>query len=207
MDWRSHLTSSLAATSDRPPRPLASLGLPPEGRHLLDNDKLAALRPAAVLVPVVSAGDDPGVLLTVRSHRLRKHAGQISFPGGSADPGDRGPLHTALRESHEEIALPRDRVEVLGYLDDYPTMTGFRVTPVVGVVEDTAAVRPDGVEVAEIFEVPLSFVLDPGSYERRHLERGGVRLPYWGLTWGERFIWGATAAMLRDLMLKVRGRG
>jgi 8-oxo-dGTP pyrophosphatase MutT (NUDIX family) len=202
-DWRARLRRRLAATSDRPPRPLAPLELPAGAGHLLDQRLLAGLRPAAVLVPVVARREEPRVLLTVRTHRMRNHAGQISFPGGSAGPGDRGPVDTALRESAEEIALDPGHVQVAGYLDDYPTVTGFRVTPVVGLLEGEIEVNPDGIEVAEIFEVPLAFVLDADNYEKRHLERGGMKLPYWALAYGERFIWGATAGMLRDLMRKL----
>lgn len=202
-DWRNRIRRRLAVTSDRPPRPLASLELPAGADHLLDERLLAGLRPAAVLVPVVARGDEPRVLFTVRTEAMRNHAGQISFPGGRADPADRGPVDTALRESSEEIALDPGHVRVAGYLDDYPTVTGFRVTPVVGLVEGGAEVRPDGIEVAEVFEVPLAFVLDADNYRRHHLERGGMKLPYWGLIYGERFIWGATAGMLRDLMCKL----
>lgn len=177
--------------------------LPAGAGHLLDQRLLAGLRPAAVLVPVLARREEPQVLLTVRTHTMRNHAGQISFPGGSADPGDRGPVDTALRESAEEIALDPGRVQVAGYLDDYPTVTGFRVTPVVGLVDTDAGVNPDGIEVAEIFEVPLAFVLEAENYQKRYLERGGMKLPYWGLAYGERFIWGATAGMLRDLMRKL----
>lgn len=179
------------------------MDLPAGADHLLDERLLAGLRPAAVLVPVMARENEPRVLLTVRTRHLRNHAGQISFPGGRADPEDRGPVDTALRESAEEIALDPGRVQVAGYLDDYPTVTGFRVTPVVGLVEGDIDVTPDGIEVAEVFEVPLAFVLDSGNYERRYLERGGLKLPYWGLLYGERFIWGATAGMLRDLMRKL----
>lgn len=202
-DWRERLRRGLETTSGQAPRPLVSLGLPSAIEHMLDDRVLAGLRPAAVLVPVIAHEGDPQVLFTVRTRHMRKHAGQISFPGGSADSGDSGPVDTALRESEEEIALERGRVRILGYLDDYPTITGFRVTPVVGLVEPGARTRPDGVEVEEVFEVPLHFVLDPENYRRRHLLRDGVKLPYWGLPYGERFIWGATAGMLRDLMRKV----
>lgn len=197
------MRESLAGTSGRSPRPLAPLDLPAAVGHLLSDRVLAALRPAAVLVPILARAEEPQVLFTVRTRHMRKHAGQISFPGGSVDPGDRGPLDTALRESMEEIALEREQVRVLGYLDDYPTMTGFRVTPVVGLVDARAETRPDGVEVEEVFEVPLSFVLDPANYRRQHLKHAGMRLPYWGLPYGDRFIWGATAGMLRDLLRKL----
>lgn len=179
------------------------LDLPSAAAHLLSERVLAGLRPAAVLVPIVAREGEPEVLFTVRTRHMRNHAGQISFPGGRVDPDDEGPVDTALRESMEEIALDRDRVRVVGYLDDYPTVTGFRVTPVVGLVDPRASVRPDGIEVEEVFEVPLDFVLDPANYRRQYIKRAGVKLPYWGLPYGDRFIWGATAGMLRDLLRKV----
>jgi 8-oxo-dGTP pyrophosphatase MutT (NUDIX family) len=179
------------------------LDLPSAVKHLLSERVLAGLRPAAVLVPIMAYGEEPEILLTVRTRRMRKHAGQVSFPGGRVDPDDEGPVDTALRESMEEIALEPEYVRVVGYLDDYPTLTGFRVTPVVGLVDPRATVRPDGIEVEEIFGVPLSFVLDPVNYRERHVKRAGLKLPYWGLPYGDRFIWGATAGMLRDLMRKV----
>lgn len=202
-DWIERLNRGLESTSDRSPRPLVPLGLPSAVSHLLNDRVLAGLRPAAVLVPVVAHDEEPRVLFTVRTRHMRKHAGQISFPGGSVDIGDRGAMDTALRESAEEIDLDRNRVRILGYLDDYPTITGFRVTPVVGLIDPGTPVRPDGVEVEEVFEVPLHFILSPENYRRRHLLRDGIKLPYWGLPYGDRFIWGATAGMLRDLMRKV----
>lgn len=204
LDWRDQLSRRLASTSAAVPRPLVPLDIPAEARRrLLDDRKLAALRPASVLVPIVDRGAEPAVLLTVRSGSLRRHAGQVSFPGGRVDPDDRDAAGTALREAHEEVALHPRHVRVIGYLDDYPTVTGFRVTPVVGIVSAEAVFRPDRVEVDEVFEVPLSFVLDPDNYRQGELEREGMRLPYWGLRHDGRLIWGATAAMLRDMMLKV----
>lgn len=197
------LRRGLADTSAQSPRPLADLGLPAAARHLMDAATLAALTPAAVLVPVVAREQGATVVLTVRTEQLRNHAGQVSFPGGRRDRGDDGPVANALRESHEEIGLAPDAVEILGFLDDYPTVTGFRITPVVGLLQPPARLRPDAGEVAEVFEVPLAVVADLASYRRRWLRRAGLRIPYYVVAHGERTIWGATAAMLRDLARRV----
>lgn len=156
--------------------------------------------PAAVLIAIV-ARDDPGptVLLTQRTAHLRDHAGQISFPGGRTEAIDDGPVATALREAEEEVGLAPERVDVLGFLPTYDTITGFRVQPVVGWVRPPAFFRPDPVEVAEVFEVPLAFVLDPANHERRAGERAGVRREFYVLPYRDRFIWGATAGMLVNL--------
>ena len=156
--------------------------------------------PAAVLVPLVNRVSGLNVLLTERSADLADHAGQISFPGGRIDPDDRdSAAAAALREAMEEIALPADRVAVLGELAPYETVTGYRVTPVVGWVEPPFAVRPDPVEVADVFEVPLAFLLDPQHQQRHFRMLGPMRRDYWAIPYGDRYIWGATAAMLMIL--------
>lgn len=164
---------------------------------------LSALAPAAVLVPVFERPQGLHVLFTVRADGLRNHAGQISFPGGRRDPTDSGPVDNALRESREEVGLDAAHVDVVGFLDDYPTVTGFKVTPVVGLVSPAARVTADGVEVVDMFEVPLAYLLDRRNYQRHWLEQGGLRLPYYAVIHGERFIWGATAGMLRNLTDRV----
>lgn len=153
------------------------------------------LRPAAVLMAVTEQKE---LILTKRSPRLRHHPGQIAFPGGRQDPEDATLADAALRESEEEIALPRDRVELLGHLPPHETVTGFEVTPFVGLVRDFEP-RPELGEVAEIFRVPLGLVLDPANYriESRHW-KGGRRY-YYVVPWGPYYIWGATARMLRAL--------
>jgi 8-oxo-dGTP pyrophosphatase MutT (NUDIX family) len=136
------------------------------------------------------------LLLTQRSADLPDHPGQISFPGGRVDEGDASITAAALREATEEIGLPPDRVTVLGQLAHYETVSGFRVTPVVGWVEPPFEIRTDPVEVAEAFEVPLDFVLDPANRQRHFRMLGALRRDYWAIPWRTRYIWGATAAML-----------
>jgi 8-oxo-dGTP pyrophosphatase MutT (NUDIX family) len=154
---------------------------------------------AAVLIPVV---DHPGgltVLFTQRTAHLKSHAGQVSFPGGRVEPGDASAEFTALREAAEEIGLAAERVEILGRLPDYRTRTGFRVTPVIGLVAPPLELTPDAREVAEVFEVPLAFLLDPQNRQRRTREFQGATVGYYVFEYEERVIWGATAGMLVNL--------
>jgi len=151
---------------------------------------------AAVLVPLVNRPEGLSLLLTQRSADLPDHPGQISFPGGRAEAGDRDLAATALRETTEEVGLPSERVQVLGELAQYETVTGYRVTPVVGWLEPPFDVHPDPLEVAEVFEVPLAFVLEPDNQLRHFRMLGTLRRDYWAMPYGERYIWGATAAML-----------
>jgi 8-oxo-dGTP pyrophosphatase MutT (NUDIX family) len=154
--------------------------------------------PAAVLVPIVDRAE-PTVIFTERPRSMRKHPGQVSFPGGRIDPGDDGPVAAALREAEEEIGLAPAFVEVIGTTDRYRTVTGFEVTPVVAAVRPGFVLRPHADEVADVFEAPLRFVLDPGrQVERTALWRGRERT-YYEIMWEGRRIWGATAAMLVNL--------
>ena len=154
------------------------------------------LKPAAVLLLVVNHPGDPTVVFTQRTAHLADHAGQISFPGGRCDEGDRSPERTALREAEEEVGIPPDRIEILGRLPEYHTSTGYVVTPVVGWAEPPLTYRPDPHEVADVFEVPLAFLLDAGNHRYESaFYRGRIR-NYWAMPYGERFIWGATAGML-----------
>lgn len=152
--------------------------------------------PAAVLVPLVVRPSGTTVLLTQRAAHLKRHAGQIAFPGGRRDPGDDSARATALREAREEVGLDPSHVEVLGELPEYRTRTGYRVTPVVGWIDPLPPLAPDPREVADIFEVPLDFVLDPANHQRHYREVEGQRRHFYALCWEERYIWGATAAML-----------
>lgn len=163
------------------------------------------LRPAAVLVPIIEHASGETVLLTRRTEHLNNHAGQVSFPGGRVEEVDAGPVETALRETHEEIGLPASRVEIIGGLDVYETGTGFSVTPVVGMVEPGFTLTLDEFEVAEAFEVPLDFLLDPANHK---LESGvwkGIERHYWVMPYKHYEIWGATAGMLINLYQKLKG--
>ena len=157
------------------------------------------LRPAAVLVPLVRREAGLTILLTQRTDHLYDHAGQISFPGGRSEAHDASPAATALRETFEEIGLPHSHVEVLGALPEYTTVTGYHVTPVVGLVSSPPVLRLDAFEVAEAFEVPLAFFLDPGNHQRNTLQYQGRTRHYYAMPYGQRYIWGATAGMLMNL--------
>ncbi|MCD6733620.1 MAG: CoA pyrophosphatase [Burkholderiaceae bacterium] len=165
----------------------------------------SAPRDAAVLVPIVAHASGTTVLLTQRTLHLRHHSGQVAFPGGRVEAGDPSPVDAALREAREEVGLEPSRVEVIGRLPVYLTGTGFRVTPVVGLVVPGFDPRPDPHEVAQVFEVPLAFLMDPRHHQRRSVrldegERTFFAMPYRAPgAADEHFIWGATAAMLRNL--------
>ena len=170
-------------------------GAPPE----------TVLIPAAVLVGIVDQPSGLTVLLTQRTAHLSDHAGQIAFPGGRLEPGVADAIAAALREAEEEVGLPASHVEVIGRLDTYITGTGFEVTPVVGFIRAPYPVRPDPFEVAEIFEVPLDFLIDPQNLERGTREWKGTTRSYYALPYQQRYIWGATAGMLVNLAEVLRG--
>ena len=182
-----------------------------ENRHVMAADIIAKRQAAgkvtraAVLIPLLLQPNGLSVLLTQRTTHLRDHGGQISFPGGRMDPEDAGPNETALRESEEEIGLERERVEIIGQLPEYLTVSGYSVTPIIGLVKPQAEYVLDEFEVADIFEVPLSFLMDPANHQVRvwQSEQGSRR--FYSIPYEGRFIWGATAGMLRNLyhLLKV----
>lgn len=157
---------------------------------------LPALRPAAVLVPLIERPEHLSVLLTIRSTALRHHAGQVSFPGGGMESRDIDITATALRETHEEVGIRPEEVDVAGYLSPTPTVTGFAVTPVVGFVQPSFVLRVDPVEVESTFEVPLAFLMDRDNQEHseRHFE--GMTLPVVTFRFDGHTIWGATAGIL-----------
>jgi 8-oxo-dGTP pyrophosphatase MutT (NUDIX family) len=154
---------------------------------------------AAVLIPVIARAEGLTVLFTQRTTHLKSHSGQVSFPGGRAERGDASAEFTALREAEEEIGLPPERVEILARLPDYHTRTGFRVTPVIGLVQPPLELTPDPREVEEIFEVPLAFLLDERNQQRRTREFQGQTVGFYVFEYQNRTIWGATAGMLVNL--------
>jgi len=171
--------------------------------HLWRSDR--EIRPAAVLVPVVKRDHGLTVLFTRRTAHLNDHAGQISFPGGRSEPGDAGAAQTALREAAEEIGLAAAQVEVLGELHQYVTVTGYRVTPVVGLVTPPLELRLDDFEVAEVFEVPLEYLLDPANHQCNSVAYEGRERHYYAVPYQQYYIWGATAGMLMNLLSVLKG--
>ena len=160
------------------------------------------IRPAAVLVPVVDY-PQPTVLLTQRSAHLNDHAGQISFPGGKIDATDASPLDTALREAEEEIGLSREFIDPIGYLDLYGTSFGFRILPAVARIKPGFKLRINQSEVDEVFEVPLAFLMNPVNHQIHSKEFRGIERSYYAMPYEERYIWGATAGILRALYERI----
>jgi len=171
----------------------------PPGPAHRETDVPAQLTPAAVLVPVVNRPDGLTVLLTQRTDHLHDHPGQVSFPGGRCETADESAVVTALREAQEEVGLIPTQVDILGTLPEYHTGTGFRVIPVVGLVSLPLDLRLDAFEVAEAFETPLTFLLDPGNHQRLSIEISGAIREFWAMPYNGRFIWGATAGMIVSL--------
>jgi 8-oxo-dGTP pyrophosphatase MutT (NUDIX family) len=169
------------------------------GGDVLDEEALAnGITPAAVLVAVVDR-PEPTVILTLRPETMRRHPGQVSFPGGRIDPGDDGPVDAALREAEEEIGLARAHVEIIGLADRYRTVTGFEVTPVLGIVPPDLPLTPHPGEVAAVFEAPFHHILDPVHQHVRTAFWRGRERTYYEIDWQEQRIWGATAAMIVNL--------
>lgn len=183
---------------------------PLRGDHSLDPAMRAIaevrpIRPAAVLIPVVDH-PEPTVLLTLRTSSLSTHAGQIAFPGGRIDPGDATPLEAALREAKEEIGLDRAHVEPLGYSDLYLSGTGYRIVPAVARIAPGFRLQLNPAEVDDTFEVPLAFVMGPENHQRHSREWRGMMRTYYAMPFGERYIWGVTAGILRNLYERLYGK-
>lgn len=171
--------------------------------HLNEAELRADSVDAAVLIPIVDR-PEPGVILTRRTDELPNHPGQVAFPGGKVDPGDDGPVDAALRESEEEIALPRSRVEVIGTTDLYLTGTGFHITPVIGIIPPGLDLVPEEGEVAAIFEVPFDTLFDPANYDQQHVHWNGRPRSYHEMYWDEHRIWGVTAAIILNFARRIR---
>jgi 8-oxo-dGTP pyrophosphatase MutT (NUDIX family) len=168
-------------------------------------DRPASFRPAAVLAPIVKRPDGWTMLFTERAQETPAHPGQISFPGGRVHADDGAPLETALRETEEEIGLARRYIEPIGAVDRYETITGFSVTPIVALIEPGFSLTLDPREVAAVFEAPLAFLMDPANHERREGQWRGVARSYYAMPYQGRFIWGATAGMVRALYERLYG--
>jgi 8-oxo-dGTP pyrophosphatase MutT (NUDIX family) len=164
------------------------------------------LRDAAVLIPIIDRPEGLSVILTRRSDTMTSHSGQIAFPGGRLDEGEE-PVGAALREAWEEIGLERSFVDPLGLSTRYETVTGYVVTPVVGLVRPGFALQANPSEVAEVFETPFAFLMDPANHKRESYERNGERRWFYAMPWEDRYIWGATAGMLRALWNRLYGDG
>jgi 8-oxo-dGTP pyrophosphatase MutT (NUDIX family) len=170
------------------------------------NDRIATrhqLTPAAVLVPLIKHPQDVSVLLIQRTEHLNDHAGQISFPGGKAEPGDKDPIETALRETEEEIGITDEHIQIIGLLDDYETVTKFRITPVVSMVEKGFNLALDSFEVSEAFEVPLDFIFNPLNHQICSRSVNGIERYFYVFEYKDHYIWGATAGMLMNLYQRV----
>jgi 8-oxo-dGTP pyrophosphatase MutT (NUDIX family) len=180
----------------------------PGGDHVLNPDLAhvpAAYRDAAVLIPVVAREPEATVILTLRTEHLPNHAGQIAFPGGKIDPEDASPVAAALREAKEEIGLGGGAVSVVGTLAPYLSRTGFRIVPVLGRVEPSYALTPNAAEVADVFEVPLAFLMDPANHRRGSRPFYGRERYFYEIPYAERYIWGVSAGIIRGLYEQVYG--
>lgn len=195
MDVRRYTVERIARALEAPPRGSSDYDFEPSARPAAP----APLRPASVLAPLVEREGALHVVLTRRAARLAHHPGQVAFPGGKQDPRDADARAAALRETEEEIGLPRERVRVLGAFDPHETVTGFLVTPFVGLIEGVFEPRPDRAEVDEVFEVPLGFLLDPANLQTHGRRWNGQWRRYYAIPYGPHYIWGATARILKTL--------
>jgi 8-oxo-dGTP pyrophosphatase MutT (NUDIX family) len=201
-DWRERLRRSLLRTPDHRLEHCRAAGLAQQSADVRARLRAAwpqSLHAAAVLVPIIERADSPALLMTVRASHLRRHAGQISFPGGRLESGDADIAAAAMRETEEEIGIAPAAIEPIGYLPDHVVQTGYRITPVVALLAPGLALTPDGTEVAEVFELPLAIALAAHSYHVSRRSIRGVDVDTWELTFGDYNIWGATAGMLAHL--------
>ena len=199
-DWRARLSANLNSPSAQRVRALFEEMNPHlVGDRLFESRWTKVRRDAAVLVPIVDRPQGPTVLLTVRSSETPSHAGQISFPGGRVEATDDGPVAAALRETEEEVGIPRDLIEVVGALGVHEGGLGFSVTPIVGVIDPRAEFRPSPREVAEVFEAPLAFLADLRNHSVEEREMEGVAYRIFAAPYGRYHIWGLTAGILRTL--------
>jgi 8-oxo-dGTP pyrophosphatase MutT (NUDIX family) len=171
---------------------------------LWERAQVQATKPAAVLVPVIDRSD-PTVLLTVRTDGLASHAGQVAFPGGKIEPSDNSPVAAALREAEEEVGLAPTLIEPIGYLDLYLTFSGFRILPTVARVKPDFSLTVNPSEVTETFEVPLAFLMTPSNHQRKTRDWKGIARDYYAMPFENRYIWGVTAGILRNLYDRVYG--
>jgi 8-oxo-dGTP pyrophosphatase MutT (NUDIX family) len=185
----------------------AALARHADGMTLADGARPDGLTPAAVLVAVIGRPGGATVALTQRPTTMRAHPGQIAFPGGKIDPTDESPRHAALREAREEVGLCPSMVEVLGALQPYGTRTGFAITPIVGLVDPRFHPVPEPGEVVEAFEAPFDFLMDQRNHRRMKRMADGVERAFWAIPWETRFIWGATAGILRGLSERLSEAG
>jgi 8-oxo-dGTP pyrophosphatase MutT (NUDIX family) len=169
---------------------------------LWDRAGVAATKPASVLVPVIERSE-PTVLLTLRTAELASHAGQIAFPGGRIDSGDESPVAAALREAKEEVGLAPALIEPIGYLDLYLTFSGFRILPTVARIKPEFSLHLNPTEVVETFEVPLAFLMTPANHQRKTRDWKGIARDYYAIPFGDRYIWGITAGILRNLYERI----
>jgi 8-oxo-dGTP pyrophosphatase MutT (NUDIX family) len=205
-DLRARLTTCLAPASTFATSPQrGDYDLNPSWRNTVPTER--SLRPAAVLVPIVERKIGLHVIFTLRSEHLPAHAGQVSFPGGRAEPTDDDAVATALRETQEEIGLTRDFISIIGALDPYETGTGFAIKPVVAFVREGFDLRPNAAEVAAVFEVPLRFLMDPTNHERHMRVWQGRERHFYAMTFDGQYIWGATAGMLVNLYERLQCTG
>jgi 8-oxo-dGTP pyrophosphatase MutT (NUDIX family) len=201
-DWRERLRRRLLSVPEHRLAYCRPAGLAVESaavRARLCESWPAALKAAAVLLPIVDRADSPALLMTVRASHLRRHAGQISFPGGRLEDSDADITAAALRETAEEIGIAAAAIEPIGFLPDHVVQTGYRITPVVALVQPGLSVTPDGTEVAEVFELPLAIALSAERYRVARRTIRGVEVETWELSFGAYNIWGATAGMLANL--------